>query len=102
LDELMLLIDRSAGNQRPVGRLVGAEARDPCGGASKRAIERLELAGRAACMPRIYRCAKTVHALARDQRFEALVIGIQGVEATSVAALSLTPKLIRLWKEPSG
>jgi hypothetical protein len=27
---------------------------------------------------------------------------IQGVDATSVAAFSLTPKLIRLWKETSG
>jgi hypothetical protein len=53
-------------------------------------------------MPRFYRCAKAVRALARDQRFQALVMRIQGVDATSVAAFGLTPKLIRLWKEPSG
>jgi hypothetical protein len=48
----------------------------------------------------LYRRPKTVHALARDQGFEALVIGIQGADATSVTALSLSPKLIRLRKEP--
>ena len=102
LDELILLIDRGAGDQCAIGRLIGAHTRDPCDGASKRTTERFDFAGRAARMPRFYRCAKAVRALARDERFEALVIRIQGVDATSVAAFSLTPKLIRFWKEPSG
>src|SRR6202790_2788405 len=102
LDELVLLIDRGAGDQYAIGRLIGAHTRDPCDGASKRTTERLDFAGRAARMPRFYRCAKAVRALARDQRFETLVIRIQGVDATFVAAFRLTPKLIRLWKEPSG
>src|ERR1700686_2429130 len=102
LDELILLIDRGAGDQCAIGRLIGAHTRDPCDGASKRTTERNDFAGRAACMPRLYRCAKAVRALARDQGFAALGIRIQGVDATSVAAFSLTPKLIRFWKEPSG
>src|ERR1700730_1568298 len=101
LDELILLIDRGTGDQCAVGRLIGAHTSDPCAGASKRTTERLDFAGRAARMPRFYRCAKAVRALARDQRFEALVIRIQGVDATSVAAFSLTPKLIRFWKKTS-
>src|ERR1700692_1242592 len=102
LDKLILLIDRGAGDQCAVGRLIGAHTRDPCDGASKRTTERLDFAGPAARMPRFYRCAKAVRALARDQGFEALVMRIQGVDTTSVAAFGLTPKLIRLWKKPSG
>src|SRR6202790_1472875 len=55
LDELILLINRCAGDQCAVGRLIGAHTRDPCDGASKRTTERLDFAGRAARMPRFYR-----------------------------------------------
>src|ERR1700686_3281868 len=102
LDELILLINRGAGDQCAVGRLIGAPTRAPCDGAGKRTTERLDFAGRAARMPRFYRCAKAVRALAGDQRFETLGIRVQGEEATSVATFSLTPKLIRFWKEPPG
>src|ERR1700690_2283709 len=68
LDELILLIDRGAGDQCAVGRLIGAHTRDPCDGASKRTTERLDFAGRAARMPRFYRCEKRSRPRARPAR----------------------------------
>src|SRR6202051_3290011 len=73
LDELILLIDRGAGDKCAIGRLIGAHTRDPCDGASKRTAERLDFAGRGARLPRFDRCAKAVRALARDQRPEGFV-----------------------------
>jgi hypothetical protein len=76
--ELIVVLDGSAGDRRPVMGLVRAQPSDPSRTASQGASERLDFAHCAAGMPRLDRGSKTVHTLARDKRFEPFVLRVEG------------------------
>jgi hypothetical protein len=83
-------------------RLIGAQSGDPNDGAREGPPERLDLAHRAAGVPRFDRGVKSIDALMRYQRFDAIAIRIDGDNALAVSVLGPRPELESLRKQPAG
>ena len=93
---------RRRGRRPAVGRLVGAQARDPARALGERAAERLDLADAAAGVRVSTGSVEPIDALGGHQGFQRVGLRIDGADATSIAAFGLFPNPIGLRKQPAG
>src|SRR5215469_2499155 len=102
LDEPVLRVYRREAHHRPLGRLLGAHACHPSGGASKRPSERLDLAQGTAGLAGDDRGAEAVDTVLRDPSLDAPLLGQPRLDAAPIALLGLRPDLVRFREQAAS